>query len=253
LGGLVAKIGRASSDRNKAKARRGMPRGARLFVRDILLILVAAIVISLGIKTFLIRTFYIPSGSMMNTLQINDRIIVDELVPDVIPVQQGDVVVFTDPGGWLAGEPTLKQPGGIVGAFDWALSLVGLTSRDSNNHLVKRVIGLPGDRVRCCNDLGQMSVNGIPLVEPYLDLPTGVTKVSKDDFRVTVPTDSYWVMGDNRYDSRDSRYNTAGPTKGFVPKTDIVGRAFVISWPVNRWTFLDDYPKVFSGVSSTTK
>jgi signal peptidase I len=174
-----------------------------------------------------------------------------------VPIQHGDVIVFTDPGGWLAGEPIgqqpVKQPGGIVGAFDWVLSLVGLTSPDSNNHLVKRVVGLPGDRVRCCNAFGQMSVNGIPLVEPYIDLLTGVTRVSLKDFSVTVPKNSYWVMGDNRYDSRDSRYNTAGPTKGFVPKADIVGRAFVISWPVSHWTFLDDYPMVFGGVDSNTK
>jgi signal peptidase I len=130
------------------------------------------------------------------------------------------------------------------------VSLVGLTSPDSNNHLIKRVIGLPGDTVSCCDAFGQMSVNGIPLAEPYLDLPTGVTKVAQDDFTVTVPKKSYWIMGDHRYNSRDSRYNTAGPTKGFVPRANIVGRAFVISWPVDHWTFLNDYPIVFGGTDS---
>jgi signal peptidase I len=235
------------SARGEGHARRSKRHAVRVFARDIIFIFVAAIIVSVGIKTFLIRAFYIPSGSMMNTLQINDRILVNELVPTVVPLKHGDVVVFTDPGGWLVGEPIVQQPGGIVGAVDGVLSLVGLTSPDSNNHLVKRVIGLPGDTVRCCNALGQMSVNNIPLVEPYVDLPKTVTRVSLKDFSVTVPNNSYWVMGDDRYRSRDSRYNSAGPTKGFVPKADIVGRAFVISWPVNRWTFLNDYPKVFSG------
>jgi signal peptidase I len=246
----MTKIGRASSARGEANTRRAKKRGVRLFVRDILLILVAAIVISVGIKAFLIRAFYIPSGSMMNTLQINDRIIVNELVPNIVPVQHGDIVVFTGPGGWLSSEPTAKRVGGNLGAFDWGGSLVGLTSPDSNNHLIKRVIGLPGDTVSCCDAFGQMSVNGIPLAEPYLDLPTGVTKVAQDDFTVTVPKKSYWMMGDHRYNSRDSRYNTAGPTKGFVPRANIVGRAFVISWPVDHWTFLNDYPIVFGGTDS---
>ncbi len=239
--------------RDEAETRRRKSRGVKLFLRDIVLIFLAAILISVGIKAFLIRSFYIPSGSMMNTLQVNDRIIVNELVPNVVAVQRGDIVVFKDPGGWLQENPAVAQPGGVVGAFDWVLSVVGLSAPDSNDHLVKRVIGLPGDKVTCCNAFGQMSVNGIPLVEPYLTLGPGVTKVSATDFSVTVPKDSYWVMGDNRYNSRDSRYNTAGPTKGFVPKSDVVGRAFVISWPVSHWTFLDDYPRVFGGVDSGKK
>jgi signal peptidase I len=243
----------ALSTRDEAETRRRTSRGVKLFVRDIVLIFLAAIIISVGIKAFLIRSFYIPSGSMMNTLQVNDRIIVNELVPNVVPVQRGDIVVFKDPGGWLLENPSVAQPTGVVGAFDWVLSVVGLSAPDSNDHLVKRVIGLPGDKVTCCNAFGQMSVNGIPLVEPYLDLPPGVTKVADKDFSVTVPKDSYWVMGDNRYNSRDSRYNTTGPTRGFVPKSDIVGRAFVISWPVSHWTLLDDYPKVFGGVDSGKK
>jgi len=218
------------------------------------LIFLAAIVISIGIKAFVIRSFFIPSGSMENTLQINDRIIVNELVPNLVAVQHGDVVVFKDPGGWLVGQSAAAQPNAVVGAIDWVLSIVGLSAPDSNNHLIKRVIGLPGDTVTCCNAFGQMSVNGIPLNEkPYVNLSPGVTKVSGNDFSVTVPKNSLWVMGDNRYDSRDSRFNTQGPTKGFVPMDDVVGRAFVISWPVSHWTWLDNYPNVFSGVSDKTK
>jgi signal peptidase I len=244
----MTEIDPAASEKSAADKRRRKSRGVRLFIRDIVLIFLAAIIISIGIKAFLIRSFYIPSGSMENTLQINDRIIVNELVPKLVPVQHGDVVVFKDPGGWLVDEPAVAQPGGVVGAIDWLFSIVGLSAPDSNDHLVKRVIGLPGDKVSCCNVFGQMSVNGVPLKEPYLDLPAGVTKASGIDFSVTVPKNDLWVMGDNRYDSRDSRYNTNGPTKGFVPMDDVVGRAFVISWPASHWSWLSDYPDVFAGV-----
>lgn len=225
--------------------------GVKLFLRDIVLIVLAAIIISVGIKAFLIRSFYIPSGSMENTLQVNDRIIVNELVPRLVPIQHGDVVVFKDPGGWLPPSPVAK-PGGLAGGVDWLLSIVGLSAPDSNDHLVKRVIGLPGDRVACCNAFGQMTVNGIPLAESYLKLPTGVTKVSANDFSVTVPKNGLWVMGDNRYDSADSRFHVTGPTKGFVPIGDVVGRAFLISWPSIHWGWLNDYPDVFGGVSASS-
>ena len=224
-------------------------RGTLTFLRDVLVIFLAALLISFLIKTFLIRSFYIPSGSMENTLQINDRIIVNELVPDVVDVKRGDVVVFTDPGGWLEGTaPVTTASGNPLGdGVSWFLTLVGLGTQDSNDHLIKRVIGLPGDTVSCCNDFGQMSVNGVPLDEPYVTLPPGVDRVSGDDFSVTVPADSLWVMGDNRYNSKDSRYNGDTPSQGFVPMSDVVGRAFVISWPAARWTWLDDYPAVFRG------
>jgi signal peptidase I len=220
------------------------------FLRDILLILLAAIVISFLIKTFLIRSFYIPSASMENTLQINDRIIVNELEPKLMPIQHGDIVVFKDPGGWLPPATQTTDPNAVASFVDWGLSIVGLTAPDSNDHLIKRVIGLPGDKVACCNAFGQMTVNGVPLNEPYLDLPPGVTKVSRDDFSVTVPANSLWVMGDNRYNSADSRYNRDKPGNGFVPFDDVVGRAVLISWPIDRWTLLDNYPLTFAGVES---
>jgi signal peptidase I len=230
--------------------KRGKSRGVRLFIRDIVLIFLAAIIISVGIKAFLIRSFYIPSESMQDTLQVNDRIIVNELVPGLVPVQRGDVVVFKDPGGWLPPSVPVTQNAFAAGV-DWVLSVVGLSAPDSNDHLIKRVIGLPGDKVACCNAFGQMTVNGVPLAEPYLKLPAGVTKVSANDFSVTVPANALWVMGDNRYDSADSRFNTDTPSKGFVPMDDVVGRAFVITWPAGHWTWLDDYPKVFSGVGAS--
>jgi len=237
----------SAADDAQLRRPRSRQRGILIFLRDVLLILLAAIVISFLIKTFLIRSFYIPSESMEDTLLVNDRIIVNELVPDVTPITNGDIVVFKDPGGWLDPVPEPEQ-NPVAGFFDWLLSIVGLTAPDSNDHLVKRVIGLPGDHVTCCNDFGQMSVNGVPLDEPYVKLPSGITKVSNDDFDVIVPEDSLWVMGDNRYNSRDSRLNRDKPGNGFVPYDHVVGRAILISWPISRWTWLDNYPLTFDGV-----
>ncbi|MBD8540613.1 signal peptidase I [Frigoribacterium sp. CFBP 8751] len=219
------------------------PNGLLRFLRDIVVIFLAALLISFLIKTFLIRSFYIPSGSMETTLQIDDRVIVNELVPDVVDLHRGDVVVFEDPGGWLPDSLPTPSPTGI----ERALEFVGLRPHDSNNHLIKRVIGLPGDTVACCNDFGQMTVNGVPLEEPYTNL-TPEEPASRDPFEVTVPEGSIWVMGDNRNNSQDSRYNQGTPSRGFVPMSDVVGRAFVISWPYTRWSWLDNYPSVFDGV-----
>jgi len=222
--------------------------GAVRFLRDVAVILVAAIVISFLIKTFLIRSFYIPSESMEDTLVKNDRIIVNELVPDLVGLERGDVVVFKDPGGWLDNNPPAPDPGPIAGFFDWILSFVGLTAPDSNDHLIKRVIGLPGDEVACCNEFGQMTVNGVPLEETYVKLPDNITDVSAETFDITVPADHIWVMGDNRYNSRDSRFHQEDPGGGSVPISNVVGRAILITWPISRWTWLDNYSFVFNGV-----
>ena len=227
-------------------------RGIAIFIRDLLIIFVVALLISFLIKTFLVRSFYIPSGSMENTLLVQDRIIVNQLEPDLVPASHGDVVVFRDPGGWLPPQAPIEQ-NPIVAALDWTMSVVGLSAPDSNDHLIKRIIGLPGDHVVCCNALGQMSVNDVPLQEPYILLPVGQTSASKDAFDVVVPEDSLWVMGDNRYDSLDSRYHPDAPGKGFVPMDNVVGRALVISWPLSRWSWLDDYPDVFRGVEEAEK
>lgn len=223
-----------------------------LFIRDLIIIFVVALLISFLIKTFLVRSFYIPSGSMRNTLQVYDRIIVNQLEPRFSPIGHGDVVVFRDPGGWLPPQQDVQQ-NPIAASADWLMSAVGLSASDSNDHLIKRAIGLPGDHVVCCNALGQLSVNGIPLAEPYVLLPAGETTVSKDDFDVVIPADSLWVMGDNRYNSKDSRYNGETPGKGYVPIENVVGRAVVISWPLARWSWLDDYPEVFRGVEDAAQ
>ncbi len=230
-------------------APRRRSRGVGRFIRDIVIIFLAAILISVGIKTFLVRSFYIPSPSMENTLLVNDRILVNELEPRFIPIRHGDVVVFRDPGGWLGDNlPPVQKQAPVAAAIDWALSIVGLSAPDSNDHLIKRVIGLPGDKVTCCNALGQVSVNGVPLDEPYIKPDPDNPDAVATPFSVTVPKGDLWVMGDNRGDSADSSAHVSGPTHGFVPISDVVGRAFVITWPASRWSGLGDYPDVFDGV-----
>jgi len=223
-------------------------RGVLVFLRDVLVIIVVALLVSFLVKTFLVRSFYIPSASMNQTLLEQDRILVDEITPRFGGYGHGDVVVFRDPGGWLPVQPSVERPP-VVEAVDWILSLVGLTAPDSDDHLVKRVIGLPGDHVVCCNALGQTSVNGVPLDEtPYVDLPPGQTAPNEVAYDVTVPANSLWVLGDNRNNSRDSRFHQDQPGGGFVPIDNVVGRAFLITWPFDRFGGIDSHSSVFAGV-----
>lgn len=226
-------------------------RGALVFLRDVLVIVLIAVLVSFLVKTFLVRSFYIPSGSMENTLLVQDRILVDEITPRFTDYERGDVVVFRDPGGWLPVSTTPQRPF-IVEAADWALSLVGLSAPDSDDHLIKRIIGLPGDHVVCCNAIGQITVGGVPINEtPYLKLSPGETAPAPVPFDVTVPRDSLWVLGDNRDSSRDSRYNQDQPNKGFVPIENVVGRAFLITWPFSRFGPIDFHHSVFAGVPAS--
>jgi signal peptidase I len=223
-------------------------RGWVVFLRDVLVIVVVALLVSFLVKTFLVRSFYIPSASMNQTLVEQDRILVDEITPRFGEYSRGDVVVFRDPGGWLMPVPEAPRPA-IVEGVDWVLGLVGLTAPDSDDHLVKRVIGVPGDHVVCCNALGQTTVNGVPIDEtPYLNLPPGATAPRDYPYDVTVPEGSLWVMGDNRDNSQDSRYHQDQPGGGFVPIDNVVGRAFLITWPFDRFGGIDFHHDVFAGV-----
>ena len=215
------------------------------FVIDTAVILVSALVISFVIKTFFLRSFYIPSGSMFETLQINDRIIVNELVPNVVPLERGDVVVFKDPGGWLGTIPQQKATHPLAQIGEWLLSVTGLSAPDNDQHLVKRVIGVGGDHIICCDADNRITINGKAIIEPYV---AKGSNPSNTEFDVTVPKGSFWVMGDNRGNSEDSRYHPNTPGKGFVASSYVVGRAFVISWPFNHITWLDNYPNVFKDV-----
>ena len=216
------------------------------FVLDVFSVVGSALLLSLIIKTFLVRSFFIPSGSMLPALQIDDRIVVNELVPNITPIHRGDIIVFKDPGGWLTADSKAPSTNFWVEAWDQFLGVFGITAPDSSQHLVKRVIGIPGDHIVCCDATGKLEINGVA-VDESVYLPEGVDNGFKP-FDVTVPADSYWVMGDNRENSEDSRYHTDLPSKGFVPKSVVVGQAFVITWPKEHWTWLDSHSDVFKDV-----
>lgn len=214
------------------------------FFVDILVIVATALVLSLLVKTFLIRSFFIPSGSMESTLLVDDRIIVNELVPDVVPLERGDVIVFQDPGNWL-GTPEVVNRNFFEQIGDFVLSSFGLIAPDSKQHLVKRLIGMPGDHIVCESEDSKLKINGVEITEPYLNKgarPCGM------QFDVTVPKDSIWAMGDNRDNSADSRYHQDLPSKGFVNTKYVVGRAFVVSFPLSHWAWLDNFPNVYKDV-----
>ncbi|MDR6865991.1 signal peptidase I [Microbacterium resistens] len=229
--------------------RPGKRRGWLIFLRDVLVILLVAVLVSFLVKSFIVRSFFIPSSSMEDTLLVKDRILVDELTPRWTSYHRGDVIVFKDPGGWLP--PAQPQPprSPLEEAGEWLLTIVGIAAPDSDDHLVKRLIGLPGDHVVCCNALGQITVNDSPIDESaYIKLPPGDTKASNIPFDVTVPDGAVWVLGDNRDRSQDSRYHQDQPGGGFVPMSNIVGRSFLITWPFGRFGMIDGHYEVFNGV-----
>lgn len=214
------------------------------FLRELAIIVVSALVLSWVIKSFFIQAFFIPSASMEDTFSDGDRILVSKLVPGVFDVHRGDVVVFKDPGDWLASMPESKQTGISKGVTN-VLTFVGLLPQDSGEHLVKRVIGVPGDTVACCTSDGKVTVNGQPIDEQYLKPGSAPSLLT---FNQVVPKDSLWVMGDNRAHSSDSRYNGDKPYGGFVPLDNVVGTAFVKVWPLGDMGWLRNPGDVFRDV-----
>jgi signal peptidase I len=195
---------------------------------ETVLLIAGALVVAVLIKTFLVQAFYIPSGSMRQTLQVNDRILVEKWSYWFGTVQRGDVIVFDDPDHWLQEEngQTADNP------FTKALSAIGLYP--TGGHLVKRVIGVGGDRVACRH--GHVLVNGQVLHErSYVTLPP---QACTGTWAYDVPPHHLWVMGDNRDHSADSRLHVGDPGGGFIPVSDVVGKVFAIVWPPSRWQFL---------------
>jgi signal peptidase I len=193
--------------------------------------------------------FYIPSISMENTLRVGDQVVVSKLTPSPISLKRGDIIVFEDPGHWLPTPvPVRRNP--LDSALHKALVFVGLMPSDAGNHLIKRVIGLPGDHVVCC-DFKKLMVNGVTLTEPYLfagDAP------SQEPFDITVPAGRVWVMGDHRSKSGDSRPHDhgSGGVQGSVPESLIVGRAITVVWPVPHWSRLSNHSETFAKVPAAT-
>jgi signal peptidase I len=217
-----------------------------LWIKEVATVVAIAVVLSFLIKTFLFRAFYIPSESMVSTLDVNDRIFVNLLVPEPFALERGDVVVFKDTKGWLVPTPDKAD-----GPFTWVqdgLTFVGLLPDNSEQHLVKRVIGLPGDHVVCCDAGGKLTINGKDVEETYVN-PAEVPDIR--NFDVVVPDGKIWVMGDNRNHSADSRAHQDS-NGGFIDMPDIEGKAAVIAWPLNRLTGLGNYPDVFQNVPAPT-
>ena len=215
-------------------------------IREFVVVVAMALALSFVVKTWLVQAFYIPSGSMEDTLILNDRVVVNKLVPEVVDVQRGDVVVFEDPNDWLASIPEVSQ-GPLRDGLERVLSFVGLLPDTSDNHLIKRVIGLPGDHIVCCDGQGRLTVNGVPLTEPYIKEGDVASSL---DFDVTVPAGKVWVMGDHRSDSEDSRDHDPKGTgaEGSVPIDAITGRAVAKVWPFDRLGWLSRPATTFAGV-----
>jgi signal peptidase I len=206
------------------KNRRQQSRAA--FYKELAILVTVALVVAFVVRTFLIGTFYIPSGSMEHTLNINDRVLVNKLVYDFRDPHRGEIVVFEAPQSWRT-FPT-------------------------DDDFIKRVIGTPGDNVVCCDDQGRITVNGQALDESYLYRGAdGVAdRPSEDDFNIVVPEGRLWVMGDHRSQSSDSRENYVGTgdvMRATIPIDALVGRAFVLFWPPSRFSWLT-VPDTFDNV-----
>lgn len=204
-------------DKNKKKPSLG---------RELLTIVGTALILSILVRTFLIQAFYVPSASMEDTLQENDRIIVSKISTKLTGIDRGNVIVFHDPGGWLGeGFPNpYDTPVGRV------LQAIGIVPANSGNDLVKRVIGVANDKIECCDAQGRIIVNGVGINESYTK--DGVTS-DQVTFTVLVPEGNVFVMGDNRGNSEDSRFHL-DKNNGMVPVEEIIGRVAMRIWPVGR-------------------
>ncbi|MFF6878357.1 MULTISPECIES: signal peptidase I [unclassified Streptomyces] len=244
-----ASSGRTRAERRKLqrKVKRRRRRGA---VKEIPLLVGVAVLIALVLKTFLVQAFVIPSGSMEQTIQIGDRVLVDKLTPWFgSKPQRGDVVVFKDPGGWLQDEQptTQKADPVVIKQVKEGLTFIGLLPSENEKDLIKRVVGVGGDRVQCCDTQGRVTVNGVPLVEDYLY--PGIAP-SDTPFDITVPQGRLWVMGDHRNNSADSRAHQDTDYGGTVSEDEVVGRAMVIAWPFGHWNMLEE-PNTYASVSDS--
>ncbi|MGW2254366.1 signal peptidase I [Kitasatospora sp. NPDC001660] len=232
-GELRGGTGPADESETKASDEDKKPRS---FWKELPILVGIALVLALVIKTFFVQAFSIPSESMQNTLQVGDRVLVDKLTPwfGAEPAR-GEVVVFHDPGGWLNDEPVQQSSNSFFRGVQDVLSFVGLMPSANEKDLIKRVIAVGGDTVECESG-GPVKVNGVALNEPYIF--SGNAPCDRSFGPVKVQPGRIWVMGDHRGDSLDSRFHMDQPGGGTVPVDDVIGRAFVVAWPIDRWATL---------------
>lgn len=207
------------------------------FLRETAIVVVLSLIIATIVRIFFVQAFLIPSESMEDTLLVEDRVLVSKISMRFDDVHRGDVVVFADPDQWL-GAP-IDDDHGVTGAIKSFFEFVGVLPDDSEGHLIKRVIGLGGDTVACCDDAGRLSVNGVAIEETSYLYPGDDPSLT--EFEVTVPEGELFVMGDHRSNSGDSRIN------GTFSADLVVGRAFAVVWPVSRWASLSR-PEAFDAV-----
>jgi len=238
-----------------AAAGRGAPRASRRARKriswwaELLALFVFALLIMLVIKTYMIQAFFIPSSSMENTLDIGDKVLVNKLIYHFRPIDRGDIVVFNGEGSWDPPAPPGSSDPIVRWASEFGHAVVGLFGISPGVHdYIKRVIGLPGDHVVCCDARGRITVNGTPLNERSYLYPQNVPSMNK--FNIIVPPGRLWVMGDHRNVSYDSRGHMEDPGNGTVPESQVVGRAFMILWPPSRFHVLP-IPATFSQLNAS--
>ncbi len=224
----------------------------RSFWREFPILVVIALLLAVVIKTYAIQAFFIPSGSMQNTLAINDRVLVNKIVYHLRGIHRGDIVVFNGDGSWDPG--TVPVSGNVAQQFaDGFASMFGFGH--PGDILIKRVIGLPGDHVACCDAQGRVTVNGVALTEQSYLYPSDIP--SEMRFNIIVPPGRLWVMGDHRQISEDSRDHMGEPGGGTVPESAVIGRAFIIIWPPSHWRILPipdtfEQPKLNAAAGTVT-
>ena len=212
-------------------------------VRELLITVGIALILSSLVRIFLFQVFYVPSASMEDTLLLQDRIVATKITKPFTDIKRGEIVVFKDPGDWL---PEYESNRNFFLHF---LSVVGLLPSDAGDDLVKRVIGIGGDTIKCCSENGRILINNVELNDESFIKP-GV-ETNQVEFEITVPEKRVFVMGDNRPDSRDSRFHLE-TAYGTVPEKNIVGVVNLRIWPFSRFSTLK-IPESFTSIPDATK